>query len=322
MEALFSKVQRQDRVALAKAITMVESIHQKDLESRLELLSAASSVPSSSVRIAITGAPGVGKSCLIENIGLELIRQGHRVAVLAVDPSSHRTGGSILGDKTRMPKLSTHPMAFVRPSPTSGMLGGIGASTSEIMVLCEAAGFDRIIVETVGVGQSELAVSTICDVVCFVTLAGGGDSLQGIKRGILETVDVVAVNKADGTNHTASVNYASQLEGALHLLHGNGPSPKAQVTSALDNTGIEDLLKEIDHIVSAKKLDGSFESNRQAQREIWFESAFMQAFNRLVLSDSFINERKKDLLNQVRANTLIPPMAAHQLLNYWRESLE
>ena len=317
ISALFERLKSGDRTALAKAITIVESTHQKDGSSRLQLLSEAASLSVDSVRFAITGAPGVGKSTLVEQVGLSLIEEGHKVAVLAIDPTSQKTGGSILGDKTRMPKLSTHQAAFVRPSPTSGVLGGIGPSTSEIVLLCEAAGYDRILIETVGVGQSELAVSNVTDLVCFVTLAGGGDSLQGIKRGILEIVDLVAINKADGTNISASEQYAVQLESALHLLNGGAVSPKALLTSALAGTGILPLLHEMNRLISEKKKNGSFEDQRRSQRQVRFEKATLQAFHQHVLAAASSQELNANLLEQVKNNEVVPPVAAQRLVKHW-----
>ncbi len=226
------------RTALARAITLVESTrpdHRASTRTLLAQLPAARSA----VRVGITGVPGSGKSTLIETLGLDLLERGHRLGVLTVDPSSTRTGGSVLGDKTRMPRLAGEERAFIRPSPTSGTLGGVTRTTAVSIRLLEAAGYDVILVETVGVGQSEVTVAGLVDTFLLLTLAGAGDRLQGIKKGVLELADVIAVNKADGAGATAARSAASELTGALHLL--TGPAPPVLTCSGLTGDGIDAL---------------------------------------------------------------------------------
>ncbi|MDA1027967.1 MAG: methylmalonyl Co-A mutase-associated GTPase MeaB [Bacteroidetes bacterium] len=311
---LFAALTMGDRGALGRAITLMESDHPKDLEQKLSLLASQSAVDSKSVRIAITGAPGVGKSSLIELLGLHLIEKGHRVAVLAVDPSSNRTGGSILGDKTRMPNLSRHPAAFIRPSPTSGVLGGVAEMTRETIFLCESAGYDRIIVETVGIGQSETHVATLTDIVLFVTMVGSGDSLQGIKRGILEVIDIVAVNKSDGLAEQPSKQFASELASALHLLHGSNRPPSVWPISTVTQTGLSDLWTELDEIIGARMASGAISKKRIQQLESWFDQATQHALNQFLIRDSDGVEEKNEFLAQAKKGLIHPFVAANQLV--------
>ncbi len=240
-QQLFARLSAGDRAALGRALTLVESTLPGDQDAVAHLLDACLSRDVSAVRIAVTGLPGAGKSTLIDRMGMHWIAEGHRVAVLAIDPSSTRTGGSILGDKTRMERLSTAPEAFVRPSPTSGVLGGIAGSTREAMLVCAAAGYDVVIIETVGIGQSETAVADLVQCVLMVSLAGGGDGLQGIKRGILEVADIVAVNKADGENLKPAQASARELREALHLLRPDDDVPVMPV-SATTGYGLDELF--------------------------------------------------------------------------------
>ena len=216
---LAASVRSGDRAALARAITVVESTRSDHREQAQQLLMELISTAGSAMHVGITGVPGVGKSTAIEALGMYLVDGGHRVAVLAVDPSSTRTGGSILGDKTRMARLAVHPNAYIRPSPTSGTLGGVTKATRETIVLLEAAGFDVVLVETVGVGQSEVAVSNMVDTFVFLTLARTGDQLQGIKKGVLELADIVVVNKADGRHAIEAQAAARELSAAIRLIY-------------------------------------------------------------------------------------------------------
>ena len=219
IDELAAAVRGGDRSALPRAITLVESTRADHRDRAQQLLLQLMPAAGNALHVGITGVPGVGKSTAIEALGMHLIGRGHRVAVLAVDPSSTRTGGSILGDKTRMPQLAAHPDAYIRPSPTSGTLGGVAKATRETIVLLEAAGFDVILVETVGVGQSEVAVSNMVDTFVFLTLARTGDQLQGIKKGVLELADIVVVNKADGDHLTEARKAARELSGAIRLIY-------------------------------------------------------------------------------------------------------
>jgi len=307
-----------DRGALARCITLLESTRPADDADRNALLQGcdelSASRPTPSWRIAFTGAPGVGKSSLINRYGKLLVDAGHHVAVLAIDPSSDRTGGSILGDKTRMADLAREERAFIRPSPTSGYLGGTAERTREAMLVCEAAGFDRIIVETVGVGQSEHHVSRIVDAVVFLTIAGSGDGLQGIKRGILETVDLVAVNKADGTGLDPAKQHARELKGALELLRGQ-EAPACVTTSAVTNQGVTGLAEHIDRLLTGRQRDGSFLEKRQGQREQWFEAAIMDHLQRRLHGRPDWDTHHTALLKDVRHGQRTPYAAARDFLD-------
>ncbi|WP_052121509.1 methylmalonyl Co-A mutase-associated GTPase MeaB, partial [Inquilinus limosus] len=240
IEGIAARIRDGDRRALARAITLVESRRADHRERAEALLEALAPAAGGAVRIGISGPPGVGKSTFIESLGLHLTGQGHRVAVLAVDPSSQRSGGSILGDKTRMELLTRDPAAFIRPSPAGSTLGGVARRTRETLLLCEAAGHDVVIVETVGVGQSETAVAQMVDVFLLLLLPGAGDELQGIKRGIVEVADILVVNKADGDRKGAANHAAAEYRHALALLRGTGGwTPPVLQCSALENRGID-----------------------------------------------------------------------------------
>lgn len=262
-----------DRRALARSITLVESelpSHQLEAEALLEAL-----MPSTggSLRIGITGTPGVGKSTFIEAFGSLLVDSGLRIAVLAVDPSSPRGGGSILGDKTRMTRLARDERAFIRPSPSAGTLGGVASRTRETMLLCEAAGFDVVLVETVGVGQSELAVARMTDFFLVLMLAGAGDELQGIKRGVMELADALAINKADGDNLAAARRAASTYRAALALMHGTSEvvswHPRVLTCSALEGTGVAEVWATIEAHRSQLTASGELQARRRAQQLEW-----------------------------------------------------
>src|SRR3954449_11199585 len=260
-----------DRAALPRAITLVESTRPDHRQQAQQLLLELMPEAGKAMHIGITGVPGVGKSTAIEALGMYLIEQGHRVAVLAVDPSSTRTGGSILGDKTRMARLAVHPEAYIRPSPTSGTLGGVAKATRETIVLLEAAGFDVVLVETVGVGQSEVTVANMVDTFVFLTLARTGDQLQGIKKGVLELADIVVVNKADGEHATEAKAAARELTGAIRLIYPRETlwRPPVLTMSALQGTGLSELwetvLKHRDVLTEA----GEFQALRNAQQVDW-----------------------------------------------------
>ena len=244
---LAAAVRSGDRAALPKAITLVESTRADHREQAQQLLLDLMPDSGNAMHVGITGVPGVGKSTTIEALGMYLIEQGHRVAVLAVDPSSTRTGGSILGDKTRMAQLAVHPDAYIRPSPTSGTLGGVAKATRETIVLLEAAGFDVILVETVGVGQSEVTVANMVDTFVFLTLARTGDQLQGIKKGVLELADIVVVNKADGAHASEAKSAARELTGAIRLIYPRETlwRPPVLTMSALHGDGLAELWETV-----------------------------------------------------------------------------
>ncbi len=258
-----------ERGALARAITLVESRRADHRERASELLAQLMSRTGGAIRVGVTGVPGVGKSSFIEALGLRLVEAGHRVAVLAVDPTSVRSGGSILGDKTRMERLSRSERAFIRPSPSRGTLGGVAARTRETMLLCEAAGYDVVLVETVGVGQSELAVSAMTDTFLALMLAGAGDELQGIKRGLMEVVDALVVHKADGDNVEKARRAAAGYRHALHLLHGRSAwEPRVTTASSLTGEGIDEAWQLVLDHRAALDLD----EKRQGQATAWLWS--------------------------------------------------
>jgi LAO/AO transport system kinase len=305
-----------NRRMLAKAITLIESSlagHQTSAQAVLDRLLPFTG---KAVRLGITGVPGVGKSSFIESLGMLLVEKGHQVAVLAVDPSSTRSGGSILADKTRMERLSTHSRAFIRPSPSGGTLGGVARKTRETMLVCEAAGFDVIIVETVGVGQSEITVSSMVDFFLVLMLAGAGDELKGIKKGVLELADAVAINKADGDNIEKARKAGKDYETALHLLRPASPnwSPPVLTCSALDLTGIEEIwnvvLKHREIMISS----GELEQNRRSQALSWTWSLVDEGLKDRFNHHPIVQQNLHELLHQVEAGSLSPTAAAWQLL--------
>jgi LAO/AO transport system kinase len=306
-----------DRAALARAITLVESTRSDHREQAQELLLELMPHAGSAMHVGITGVPGVGKSTAIEALGMYLIGRGHRVAVLAVDPSSTRTGGSILGDKTRMAQLAVHPDAYIRPSPTSGTLGGVAKATRETIVLLEAAGFDVILVETVGVGQSEVTVSNMVDTFVFMTLARTGDQLQGIKKGVLELADIVVVNKADGA-HTIEANAAArELAAAIRLIYPRETlwRPPVLTMSALQGDGLaqlwETVLKHRDILTEA----GEFEARRRAQQVDWTWAMVRDTVLDRVLTHPAVRHLRAEIERQVLDGELTPALAAQRILD-------
>src|SRR6201982_1185081 len=271
VEELAQAVLGGDRAALPRAITLLESTRADHREQAQQLLLALTPDAGNGHRVRITGVPGVGKSTSIESLGMRLIEQGHRMAVLAVDPSSTRTGGSILGDKTRMARLAVHPDAYVRPSPTSGTLGGVTKATRETIVLLEAAGFDVILVETVGVGQSEVAVAAMVDCFVFLTLARAGDQLQGIKKGVLELADIVVVKKAAGKHATEAESAARELRSAIRLIYPRETlwRPPVLTMSALEGIGLRELWDTVLAHRGVWTKAGGFDARRRAQQVDW-----------------------------------------------------
>jgi len=302
------------RRALAKAITLVESSRADHQDNAQQLLASLLPHTGKSIRLGFTGTPGVGKSTFIEAFGLQLTAQGHRVAVLAVDPSSTRTGGSILGDKTRMELLSKDPNAFIRPTPSGGTLGGVARRTREAMLLCEAAGYDVVLIETVGVGQSEIAVADMVDMFLLMLSPGGGDDLQGIKRGIMELADLVIINKADGDFKKAAMRAAGDYTSALHLMRPKFPCWTADVvlTSALNNEGLGMVWQKIQEFETAMKDSGQLEKMRAEQAKAWMWSEIHDQ-----LIDVFKSrhpDKVTDMEQQVLAGKTPPTAAAHLLL--------
>ncbi|KMO81515.1 methylmalonyl-CoA mutase metallochaperone MeaB [Mycobacterium sp. BK558] len=314
---LASALRGGDRSALARAITLVESTRADHRQQAQELLLELMPDAGKAVHVGITGVPGVGKSTTIEALGMSLIDQGHRVAVLAVDPSSTRTGGSILGDKTRMARLAVHPDAYIRPSPTSGTLGGVAKATRETIVLLEAAGYDVILVETVGVGQSEVTVANMVDTFVFLTLARTGDSLQGIKKGVLELADVVVVNKADGEHAVEAKAAARELAGALRLLYPRETlwRPPVLTMSALEGTGLQELWNAVLEHRRVLTEAGEFEARRRTQQVEWMWSMVRDTVLDRVLSSTGVRAVRAEVERRVRDGELTPALAAQEILD-------
>ncbi|EUA91088.1 LAO/AO transport system ATPase [Mycobacterium ulcerans str. Harvey] len=305
VEQLAAAVRNGDRAALPRAITLLESTRADDRRQVQELLLALLPDSGKAHRVGITGVPGVGKSTTIEALGMYLIEQGHKVAVLAVDPSSTRTGGSILGDKTRMARLAMHPDAYVRPSPTSGTLGGVAKATRESVVLLEAAGFDVVLVETVGVGQSEVAVANMVDTFVLLTLARTGDQLQGIKKGVLELADIVVVNKADGEHLRDARLAARELSGAIRLIYPRETiwRPPVLTMSAVEGTGLTQLGEAVERHRQVLTEAGEFEARRREQQVDWTWQMVRDAVLDRVLSNPDVRKIRADVERRVRAGS-------------------
>lgn len=305
-----------DRAVLGRAITLVESRHPRHRQQAQEVLTGLLPHTGKAHRLGITGVPGVGKSTFLENLGMRLIDRGHRVAVLAVDPSSTVTGGSILGDKTRMQRLGQHRGAFVRPSPSGGTLGGVARKTRETLLLCEAAGFDVIFVETVGVGQSEAMVADMVDSVLLLLLPGGGDELQGIKRGLLERVDLIAINKADGTSLAAARKTRTHYLAALKYVRPGRSHHGAPVhlVSGLQGTGIDELWAHLDDVHRRARASGTLDQRRSKQQRHWMwalvEDGLLSAFQ----GHDEVARLLPRLEREVEAGTVPPSAAAMELL--------
>ncbi len=309
-----------DRRALARAITLVESTKVTDLKQSEELLTAILSRTGQGIRIGISGAPGAGKSTFIEAFGKFLTGSGHKVAVLAIDPSSRRSGGSILGDKTRMETLARDPDAFIRPSPAGETLGGVARRTRETMLLTEAAGFDVVLVETVGVGQSETAVADMTDVFVLLQSPGGGDDLQGIKRGVMELADLVLVTKSDGDLVPAARRAAADFHAALHLMRPKheGLDPRVMTVSALQGEGVAGAWAEMKAIHDALAGDGRLERLRQEQSRRWFWNEVEAALREAVLGDPETAGEARELEASVASGAALPHAAARALVTRLR----
>jgi LAO/AO transport system kinase len=314
MEGLARQVVDGDRRALARAITLVESTRDDHRDDAEQLLVDVLPHTGGSTRIGISGAPGAGKSTFIEALGLHLVERGHRVAVLAVDPSSTRSGGSILGDKTRMELLSRSPDAFVRPSPTRGSLGGVARRTREALLLCEAAGFDVVLVETVGVGQSEVKVAAMVDLFMVLVAPGAGDELQGLKRGIMELADIVVVNKADGDLAAAAKVTAADYTSALHLVRPRTAAwtPRVLECSALQGTGIDEVWQAVEEYRTA--LGDSIAMLRADQSREWMWSEVTDALLDAVHADRGLDALAKRLEKDVARSHITPTAAARAIV--------
>jgi LAO/AO transport system kinase len=311
-----------DRLLLSRAITLIESRRPDDQALAQELLAnvvaqTASSRSESSIRVGITGVPGVGKSTFIEALGKHLTELGHQLAVLAVDPTSQRSGGSLLGDKTRMETLSMNPDAYIRPSPAGDSLGGVAQRTRETILLCEAAGFDIILVETVGVGQSETVVHGMVDFFLLLMLAGAGDELQGMKRGIMELADALAITKADDDNITHARRAQVDYQNALHLFPptGTGWFPPVLTCSALTGEGIPTIWQTILDHQQLATANGYRKQRRQEQQLTWFRSLIQHELNARFYAQTGMRERLETIENKVKAGTLLPVPAVQALLD-------
>jgi len=312
-----------NKAMLAKAITLLESTRPAHFEKANTVIEKCLARPTNSIRLGITGVPGVGKSSFIETLGTTLTEQGNKVAVLAVDPTSSLSKGSILGDKTRMETLAKDSNAFIRPSPSGTSLGGVAQKTRESIILCEAAGYNVILVETVGVGQSEIAVHSMVDFFLLLKLSGAGDELQGIKRGIMEMADAIAINKADGSNLEHAKLAMTEFSRALHLYppKANGWTPKVMKCSAMEKTGIEEIWEMVQRFVEHNRKNGFFEKNRQLQNKNWFlqtvDEYIKQFFHQ---KETFKKEQAKFLI-EIEENKISPFYAAKLLLDKITEEL-
>src|SRR4051794_4629407 len=313
--ALANDLRAGSRAALARAITLIESRRGDHQAAARELVQALLPDTGKAVRVGITGSPGVGKSTTIDVLGMMLIARGHKVAVLAVDPSSARTGGSILGDKTRMARLAASDSAYIRPSPASGTLGGVAAKTREAMLLCEAAGFDVILVETVGIGQSETAGCDMTDFFLALMLPGGGDEVQGIKKGLVELADMIAINKADGDNVKRANVTAADYRGALHLLSPRSEHwhPPVVTYSAMTGMGIAELWQKVLDHRKAMMASGEFASRRRDQQVKWMWTMLEQRLMARLRTDASIRARVRKLETDVAEGRVAPALAAEQL---------
>jgi LAO/AO transport system kinase len=322
--ALIEGVRAHRRSAVSQAITLVESSKREHRAAARELLTTLaevtdSGVRSASMRVGISGVPGVGKSTFIESLGTRLTDEGHRVGVLAVDPSSIRTGGSVLGDKTRMSRLSADPDAFIRPSPAAGTLGGVARATVQAMAVLEAAAYDVVLVETVGVGQSEVTVAGMVDTFLFLTLARTGDQLQGIKKGILEIADVIAVNKADGDREGEAREAARELAGALRLVRGRGEwAPPVVTVSGLHDIGVDDLWRRV--LAHREHLGDDGLADKRAQQQLDFTWALVRdELDQRLRHSAGVRRIRDEVRAAVLAGELPAPVAADRLLAAYDE---
>ncbi|NVN87075.1 MAG: methylmalonyl Co-A mutase-associated GTPase MeaB [Rhodopseudomonas sp.] len=313
--SMADELRARSRATLARAITLIESRRADHQAAARDLVQALLPQTGQAIRVGITGSPGVGKSTTIDALGMFLIERGHRVAVLAVDPSSARTGGSILGDKTRMARLSAEQHAFIRPSPSSGTLGGVAAKTREAMLLCEAAGFDVVLVETVGIGQSETAVCDMTDFFLALMLPGAGDELQGIKKGLVELADMIAINKADGDNVARANLAAAEYRGALHILTPRSEHwhPPVLTYSGLTGAGIAELWQKILDHRTAMQACGDFAARRREQQVKWMWTMLEDRWKARLRADPAIRAKVKSTEAAVADGRVTPALGADQI---------
>jgi LAO/AO transport system kinase len=316
LSEIVSGVRRSDRAVLARAITLIESVKPEHAALAQDVLQELLPDSGGAIRLGVTGVPGVGKSTTIDQLGMNLVEAEHKVAVLAVDPTSRRTGGSILGDKTRMTRLSVSDRAFIRPSPTAGTLGGVTRKTRETMVLLEAAGYDVVIVETVGVGQSETAVADMVDFFLVLLLAGGGDELQGIKKGIIEIADMIAINKADGDNIARAKRAASDYQAAINILtpHSATWSPPVVTVSGRENRGLGELWEKILSHRALTSASGELAARRQAQAVEWMRGMISDRLLARLHAHPGVAAAMLRLEAEVREGKLLPTRAVDQIL--------
>lgn len=314
--ALADDILSGDRVALARAITLVESAAPQHRDRAQDLLAKVLPHTGESIRIGVTGAPGAGKSAFIDSFGRHLTERGHKVAVLAIDPSSARTGGSILGDKTRMERLSRDDRAFIRPSPAGGILGGAAGKTREAILLCEAAGYDIIIIETVGAGQNEISLRSLVDFLLLLLIAGAGDELQGMKKGVIEIADALVVNKADGDNLAAANATRAQFERALQFVAPATPGwqTHARTASGLTGDGIGEIWTLIGEFTRRTEASGGFERRRSEQRRQWLRDALDQQIRERVYGHEALRAALPAIEAAVMAGEIPAARAAEELL--------
>ena len=323
IEQLVAQILQGNRRALAKAITLVESTRADHRSQAVELLHQLMPHTGNSIRLGISGVPGVGKSTFIEAFGNHIINQNHKVAVLAVDPTSALSGGSILGDKTRMESLARSEQAFIRPSPAGKTLGGVTRRTRETLLLCEAAGFDVILVETVGVGQSETAVADMTDMFLLLLLPGGGDELQGIKRGIMELADLILVNKADGESRNVAQRTVQDYSMALHFLHARSHNwaPKVQALSALENQGIAEVWNTVCDYRETLSANAEQVARRSSQAKAWMWTELADLLLNEIRDNRAVKELAVRLERDVVAGLMAPTVAAEKLVDLYHNEM-
>jgi LAO/AO transport system kinase len=321
-KAYIDGILKGDRVILSRAITIIESNLESDKILAKEIIQAILPASGKSIRIGVTGVPGVGKSTFIEAFGIHLIKQGHKVAILSIDPSSQRSKGSILGDKTRMEALGQMEAAYIRPSASGDTLGGVANKTGETMLLCEAAGYDVILIETVGVGQSETAVHGMTDFFLLLMLAGAGDELQGIKKGIMEMADMVVINKADGDNIRMSEMAKRQYQNALHIFpqSESGWKPVVSTASSTKNIGIDSVWNTVLEFKKLVDKNGYFNKNRTRQQIQWMYNNINEALKQLFYGSEHVSSKLSALEKDIMASKISPVKAAQEIIDVFKKT--